>query len=333
MALNNSYTRTAGPVVTLLPDRQKSIGRVVGPTVTLLVKRYESYQRLLAFSAVDSTNTILPRIYTYAQRLTNSKGDLAGDIFNSNGGAITLTSVEYSQVSAAGPWLPLTVLTTDPAYNLPAIGAVGGTPFNIPVEITDNFTGNVWFKMVINSTLGATDDINGSFAFSPLPAASATISVPLNVIGDDITVSWGLSFRATYYRLQEATKSDFSDAVYVYTGPELTYTSEDRPAGTYYYRVLAGNTYGESVWTSGSNSCVIAGVPTPTVLVIPVKSDTGEFIVKWLAVPGANFYELQEAKSPDFADAVTVYNGSDVSYKVIKGKDGMFFYRLRAGVK
>ncbi len=72
-------------------------------------------------------------------------------------------------------------------------------------------------------------------------------------------VSWNAAWGAVEYVLEEATVSDFSNAVVVYTGSALAYTASDRAAGTYYYRVLAR--YGDlsSAWSNVVATTVSAG--------------------------------------------------------------------------
>jgi len=70
----------------------------------------------------------------------------------------------------------------------------------------------------------------------------------------------------------------------------------------------------------------------PVNIAVPLESSTGSFRVTWTAVSGATFYELQEATTPDFSDATVAYSGPERGYNVIKGGNGTYYYRVRAGV-
>jgi hypothetical protein len=69
------------------------------------------------------------------------------------------------------------------------------------------------------------------------------------------TLTWTALAGATGYRIEVATTADFSGAA-VYKTTATSYTLPDRPAGTYYLRVIG------TVSTSGS---VYAAPPGPSV--------------------------------------------------------------------
>lgn len=333
MAIENAYSRPSGAVVTVLYDRQRSFKVQHGVNVTLLAKPWESYARILAFGAIDSTNTIEPRVDSYSQRPGGNVGDVAGRIYNTNGGGISLVSVEYSQVGSTGPWLPVTVLSGDPLYSLPAIGTPTGEVFNIPISISDNYTGDIWVKVVINSVLGNTEDADGPFSFvyvNPLPNPPGSLTVPVLSLSGTFAVDWTSGPLATYYELEEATQPDFSDAQQIYSGSDLTFTVEDRTPGMYYYRVRSGNVYGVSDWTEGSNGAEVPMPSMPSAMNVPVFNKTGEYTISWAAVDGADGYELQEDMDSGFANPRTAYNGPETSVTIKRNERGVFYYRVRA---
>lgn len=72
----------------------------------------------------------------------------------------------------------------------------------------------------------------------PSSPPSATSSTAVN--SGSYTISWSAaSGGVTHYELYEATLSDFSNAVLVYSGTGLTYSTSGKSPGTYYYRVRA----------------------------------------------------------------------------------------------
>jgi hypothetical protein len=70
------------------------------------------------------------------------------------------------------------------------------------------------------------------------------------------TVTWNLSARATGYALQEDRQSDFSSATTIYAGAETSWLVTGRAPGTYYYRVLATSSVGQSGWSNVQSAAV-----------------------------------------------------------------------------
>ena len=64
------------------------------------------------------------------------------------------------------------------------------------------------------------------------------------------TVSWQAAYLAETYTLQEATNPNFSGAVTRYSGTGLSWVASDKPVNTYYYRVRASNSWGDSGWSN-----------------------------------------------------------------------------------
>ena len=148
MAVSNSYSRVRG-TTTLISEKKQHSYYAGGYAPLIIEKKRESYERVVGIGTLDSTNTAVPRIEDMTQRVGENIGDLSGKIYNSTGNPISLVEVEYSQVSISGPWLTLVVLSGDPAYNLPN-GNPAGQAFNIPFEITDEFTGDIWMRIEIS---------------------------------------------------------------------------------------------------------------------------------------------------------------------------------------
>jgi len=148
MAIANSYSRLRGTTA-LISAKKTSSYESVGPAVLILFEKRESYERNPAVAAIDSTNTAVPRIENLVQRADENIGDLTGKIYNSTGNPITLVGVSYSVVGDTGPFTAVTILTTDPAYSLPN-GNPSGQAFNIPIEITEDITGNIWIQIEIS---------------------------------------------------------------------------------------------------------------------------------------------------------------------------------------
>lgn len=64
------------------------------------------------------------------------------------------------------------------------------------------------------------------------------------------TVSWQAAYLANTYTLQEATNVEFNGAVMRYSGTGTSWTASGKVPGTYYYRVKATNSWGDSDWSN-----------------------------------------------------------------------------------
>jgi PKD repeat protein len=75
------------------------------------------------------------------------------------------------------------------------------------------------------------------------------------------TVTWQEADRADAYVLEEATGISFSDARVVYQGPERSWSVPDpgNTLGTYYYRVKARSSWGDSAWSNVQSTIVTHG--------------------------------------------------------------------------
>ena len=69
-------------------------------------------------------------------------------------------------------------------------------------------------------------------------------------------VNWSPGARASSYLLEESTDRAFNLAETVYAGPAQSWKALNKDYGTYYYRVKAVNTLGESAW-SGPRSITV----------------------------------------------------------------------------
>ncbi|MGC9397451.1 MAG: DNRLRE domain-containing protein [Anaerolineae bacterium] len=75
------------------------------------------------------------------------------------------------------------------------------------------------------------------------------------------TVSWQAAYLADTYILQEATNASFVGAVTRYFGTGTSWSAIDKAVDTYYYRVKARNSWGDSGWSNVQQTSVL---PPPT---------------------------------------------------------------------
>lgn len=127
-----------------------SYSRVRGQAVGFFNGVLSSFSRIPFFGALDTSNIVAVRIENFVQRSGENIGDITGKVYNTGAaGSVALSSVKYSKVGPSGPWLDLTILSGDAAYSFPSVGTPSGEAFNIPVEIIDDFAGDIWFEIEV----------------------------------------------------------------------------------------------------------------------------------------------------------------------------------------
>ena len=95
------------------------------------------------------------------------------------------------------------------------------------------------------------------------PAGPPVLNAINNPSGDyEFTVSWSAVERATRYILEEDDNAAFTSPATVYAGSSISTSVSVSAVGTYYYRVKASNTLGESGW-SNTQSVVVTVPPPP----------------------------------------------------------------------
>jgi hypothetical protein len=73
----------------------------------------------------------------------------------------------------------------------------------------------------------------------------------INPDGDgNYMVCWSTAARATSYTMEEDDNSAFSSPTMRYSGSGTCWTASDKEIGTYYYRVMASNSWGNSGWSN-----------------------------------------------------------------------------------
>ena len=150
---------------------------------------------------------------------------------------------------------------------------VGSTQLTAQISSADITTPGIVIVTVLNPAPGGGPSNTVSFLvgtpkkiYLPLvgknyqpPPAAPVLNAIANAAGDAIyTVSWNTAARAASYTLEEDDNIDFSTPTTLYTGTGLSW-SVGKLAGTYYYRVNAGNTLGSSGWSNAASTTVRPG--------------------------------------------------------------------------
>ncbi|MHC4598621.1 MAG: phage tail protein [Planctomycetota bacterium] len=170
-------------------------------------------------------------------------------------------------------------------------------------QVTGRTSGTYWYRVRASNSLGASKWTAGAnpcqVQLTP-PAPPATITVPATDRDGIYTVSWDYSTGATFYDLEEDTDPGFSNPLKFHGLATVSYNVTGKTDGTYHYRVRAGNSVGTSVWTVGSQGCVVTLEGTLT-----LAAGAGNFT--GTEIPGAvDVPVLQIDLSFDFIETITV---------------------------
>ena len=147
-------------------------------------------------------------------------------------------------------------------------------------------------------------------------------------------LTWSPVQGATTYTVWIDTEAGFTSAVPFTTKTTSMVVPTNQVAGTYYWQVNA--TRGTGVVTDWSSpaSYTVLPIAIPHVTAPSNEQDVEDVILRWDAVPGAKWYELQVDDDSDFQTPVTgvapqkVF-GTTYSPKVTFPND-QFFWRVRA---
>ena len=113
-----------------------------------------------------------------------------------------------------------------------------------------------------------------------------------------------------------------------YSGAASQYNETGQAPGTWYYRVRASNSSGNSDWSNTVSVDVELEAPTLNPINNPGNLDA--YSADWSASAGADGYLLQEADNPSFTAAATRYMGANTQYDVTGQAGGTWYYRVNA---
>jgi hypothetical protein len=178
--------------------------------------------------------------------------NLAGANFQS-GATVKLTKVGQSNINATGVDV---VSASKITCNLNLIGAAPGA-WTVVVTNPDGQSG----RLSAGFTIVEPEDYytylpiilnNAGPPPTPIGPPSAPRLNPINNSDRDgnYTVSWSSVTRATGYVLQEDDNASFTSPSTAYSGANTSKTITGKSAGTYYYRVQATNSSGNSPWSN-----------------------------------------------------------------------------------
>ncbi len=86
--------------------------------------------------------------------------------------------------------------------------------------------------------------------YPPVPYTPVLNAISNSGNDGDYTVDWEPADLADTYTLEEDDNSSFSSPTTQYTGSSTVWSASDHAVGTYYYRVKATNSWGDSSWSN-----------------------------------------------------------------------------------
>lgn len=142
------------------------------------------------------------------------------------------------------------------------------------------------------------------------------------------------------------TVTGATSAAYAYDGKNQRVQATRNGQDTYFFYGLNGLLLGEynaqGIWVKeyaylGSKLvAMVENVPdvppsAPASLTVPASSNTGNYTISWGAASGTlTRYELQEATTPDFSNAVLASSNTMLSWPATNKANGTYYYRVRA---
>ncbi len=155
------------------------------------------------------------------------------------------------------------------------------------------------------------------------PAGAASLSAPQFAYEGVYTVSWSEVPGAVSYQLQES--SDGSTWVTVQDDARRSSEFTSKPAGTYYYRVVACNSKGCGPQSVPASTTVINRPTTAPSISAPAESLDGSYVVSVGTAYAATGYALEESVDGNAWSQVSTSGTTQFSSKYT----GNYSYRVR----
>jgi subtilisin family serine protease len=188
-----------------------------------------------------------------------------------------------------------------------------------------------WYYRVRATASTGVSDWSNTQSVTVKPAAPSLDAISNASHAEAYTVTWSASVGATSYTLQEDDNSSFSSPRTRYVGSDTAYHVTGQAGGTWYYRVFASNSGGNSTW-SNVVSTVVDPLPldAPTLSAISNPQSLDNYLVNWSDVSGASVYTLEQSIDPWFVSPTVVYADATSQFSVADQASGTWYYRVRA---
>ena len=262
---------------------------------------------------------ILGRALTWMECIAPAAPTLA-PIDNADGNAEYL--VDWNDVMGATSY---TLQEDDnSSFTSPTVRYTGA---NSQYQVTGQAAGT-WYYRVRASNAAGDSPWSNTQSVSVIPAAPVLAPISSPDGDSSYLVDWNDVTGATSYTLQEDDNSSFTSPTLRYTGANSQYQVTGQAAGTWYYRVRAGNAGGDSPWSNVQSTSVIPAAPV--LLPISNADGNGDYLVDWNDATGATSYTLQEDDNPSFNSPGERYAGPNTQYQITAQPGGTWYYRVRA---
>ena len=119
--------------------------------------------------------------------------------------------------------------------------------------------------------------------------------------------------------MQQSPDITFTLPITRYLGENTLYRVTGQDGGDWYYRVLAYNLAGNSLWSTQVQSTTVTTPVLQAPLLAPIVNPTkaSEYALQWSEVPSATGYILEESRDPYFSEPVNVYSDTMTQTLVI----------------
>ncbi len=198
---------------------------------------------------------------------------------------------------------------------------------NSQYQVSEQPTG-LWYYRVRATCAGGDSAWSNTESVSVAPSSPVLFPISNPDGNGDYLVHWSDVTGATSYRLEEDDNSAFTSPTPRYTGASNQFQVYGQESGTWYYRVRASNSFGDSSWSNTESVSVIPAAPV--LFAISNPDGNGQYLVDWSDVTGATGYELEEDDNAGFDSPVSRYQGIDTQFDVIGQQPGVWHYRVRA---
>ncbi len=172
--------------------------------------------------------------------------------------------------------------------------------------------------------------IDAAAALAAYSVPQAPVLYAINNGGaNDYLVDWNDPPRADSYILQEDDYPSFPSPTTRYSGSNSQFPITDQEGGTWYYRVRASNSQGDSPWSNVRSVQVRPKPPSLDPISNPGNED--EYQITWSPSVSASGYELQQKSSVEsWSQARVRYRGPALQYHVTGQRAGTWEYRVIA---
>ncbi len=189
-----------------------------------------------------------------------------------------------------------------------------------------------YYRVLATNPGGNTAWSNTEWVIVDLTPPDAPILNPIsNIDGNGAyLVDWSDTTTTTGYRLEEDDNYGFASPSLVYEGATSQAPITGHQGGIWYYRVLAGNSSGESPWSNTEQ--VIVFPVAPVLAAISNPGSDGDYLVNWSDVIDSNNYRLEEDDNSGFTSPILRFEGTDSQYQINNQQGGTWYYRVLASI-